>query len=510
MKRLHIIITLTCITLVTFGQTSIDALRYSQNFYSGTARSQAMGNAFGALGGDFTAISINPASTGVFRKGYFSISPELNILNTNGEISLEETFDGEFNIYDGESRLEQKYNMNLANVGIVFSNDNGESSSGIVGFSFAFGYNRLNNYHNEMQMSINDNYFSLADFYAIQGIGTEPEYLDPLTSKLFYDNILTELMPGTTDEYYSLIGYNYNTGDATLFDQEYLLSTQGRLNEWVFSGGVNVAHKIYIGGSVNIQSFDYDENVKHSEIDYNDEIGNFDYFTYVNSLNTWGNGVNGKFGIIVRPIPLIRVGVAIHSSTFFRVTEEYSSYIIIDDIRYEPTDTDGYRNSIYRDKYDLATPAKLVGSLAFQLSKLGLVSFEYERVNYSKMNLNNDDLSPNNPDPNDDIQNEMFVANNFRAGMEMNIMSTSLRGGFMFYDDPLGEDLFDRFATKVFTGGIGFKFDDTFFNVAYQYLMQEDSYNYYSVTEDDFNWADYYHDLEKDNHKISATLGFRF
>ena len=48
------------------SQEIADALRYSQNNLTGTARFQAMSGAFGALGGDFSSLNINPAGSAIF------------------------------------------------------------------------------------------------------------------------------------------------------------------------------------------------------------------------------------------------------------------------------------------------------------------------------------------------------------------------------------------------------------------------------------------------------------
>ena len=44
------------------AQSLQDAHRYSQNGLEGSARYTAMGGAFGAVGGDFSAFNINPAA----------------------------------------------------------------------------------------------------------------------------------------------------------------------------------------------------------------------------------------------------------------------------------------------------------------------------------------------------------------------------------------------------------------------------------------------------------------
>ena len=57
------IITLSSITLL--AQNEIDALRYSQDAPLGSARFTAMSGAFGALGAEFSALSLNPGGIGM-------------------------------------------------------------------------------------------------------------------------------------------------------------------------------------------------------------------------------------------------------------------------------------------------------------------------------------------------------------------------------------------------------------------------------------------------------------
>ena len=53
------------------SQNIFDGLNYSSNSIDGTARFNSMSGAFGALGGDLSAIAINPAGSAVFNNGYF-------------------------------------------------------------------------------------------------------------------------------------------------------------------------------------------------------------------------------------------------------------------------------------------------------------------------------------------------------------------------------------------------------------------------------------------------------
>ena len=75
MKRIiTIVFSLFCIS-ATFAQGPDDACRFSQTYYQGTAKTLGMGNALGAVGGDMTAVSINPAGLGIYRSNEFTASP---------------------------------------------------------------------------------------------------------------------------------------------------------------------------------------------------------------------------------------------------------------------------------------------------------------------------------------------------------------------------------------------------------------------------------------------------
>lgn len=67
MKKLFLFIGILSMSFLS-AQDITDALRYSQQDILGTARYRAMSGAFGALGGDLSALQINPAGSAVFFK----------------------------------------------------------------------------------------------------------------------------------------------------------------------------------------------------------------------------------------------------------------------------------------------------------------------------------------------------------------------------------------------------------------------------------------------------------
>ena len=66
MKK-NLIITLICFSLNNFHAQDLNsALLFSSGETLGTARFKSMSGAFGALGGDLSAVSINPAGSTIF------------------------------------------------------------------------------------------------------------------------------------------------------------------------------------------------------------------------------------------------------------------------------------------------------------------------------------------------------------------------------------------------------------------------------------------------------------
>ena len=91
-KNIILIFTLLCIGNLTFAQNELDALRFSRTEWSGTARFIGAGGAFGAVGADFSALSTNPASIGLFKKTEISFTPLfLNISHVNSDYNDEYT-----------------------------------------------------------------------------------------------------------------------------------------------------------------------------------------------------------------------------------------------------------------------------------------------------------------------------------------------------------------------------------------------------------------------------------
>ncbi|EKD30838.1 MAG: hypothetical protein ACD_77C00472G0001, partial [uncultured bacterium] len=146
MKKSLLIFTSILLATAVSGQNTNDALRvaqspyivsaalFSQNFYEGTARTAAMGNAFISLGGDIGAISINPASSAVYKYSEFSITP-----SANGYISSSDYL----NTVSNNNRSTVGISS-LGYVGFLSKQHKGRKNST---FNIAFAINKLNNFN---------------------------------------------------------------------------------------------------------------------------------------------------------------------------------------------------------------------------------------------------------------------------------------------------------------------------------------------------------------------------
>ena len=135
MKKIVISFILVIFTMSIFAQTIDDVLRYSKTNLSGTARYVAMGGAFGALGGDISAINTNPAAAGVFVYSEMNISPTFYHSHSESE-------------FMNNLRNDGRFNFNLNNIGMLgtakLKNEDWKS------ISYAFSYDRLGNYYNRI------------------------------------------------------------------------------------------------------------------------------------------------------------------------------------------------------------------------------------------------------------------------------------------------------------------------------------------------------------------------
>jgi hypothetical protein len=153
--------------------------------------------------------------------------------------------------------------------------------------------------------------------------------------------------------------------------------------------------------------------------------------------------------------------------------------------------------------YRLTTPWRVQGNLGFVIGNVGLVSADYEYVDYSSARLSAYDYSFSSE--NQSINNSYIGAHHIRIGTEWRYNIFSFRAGTNYFTSPYksGINTSDRFG---FSLGTGFRQKSFFLDLAYAYTGREEDYYLYNTT-------DIFTNPTLNNiktHTVLMTLGVKF
>ncbi|MDR2907251.1 MAG: hypothetical protein LBU91_04600 [Bacteroidales bacterium] len=501
MKTILKIAFLSLLSSPLLAQYDQDAFRLTSTTLSGNARFASMGGAFGALGGNLSALSTNPASIGIYRSGELSFTPALTIGQTKTKI------DGE-----DKSRLGELWNFNLGNFGWVGVIDlsSSDAKDEWKKIQFGIGLNRKNDFWNRSQYS---NHYSQQSYLEILTLEADSlGYTDDYYSGLAYD---AGLIHGYYDYFEdedgkivdSMLRFGNYLNSPGGLTQDQVTKTTGGVNEWVFSMGGNYGDQLYVGATIGIPSLKYHQTKTLREGDAKNEHPGFweKEWALREDLHLSGTGVNLKLGAIFKPADFIRIGLAFHTPTRFAIEERFS------------TEVEGnLEGKIERSKesiseYYVKTPARLIGSLGFVIGKVALIGVEYEHVNYKHMWLD-DEFGTFDAD-NDYISEYYTKGGTLKIGAECRLEGISLRAGYNFSRNPYdeskmltgGTDVATKatFSQQALSAGIGFQLGrSTTLDFAYVNSMRD--YN-----EVPYAWQNINH-YKTSEHQILVSLGFRF
>ncbi|HVN59365.1 MAG TPA: hypothetical protein VMT63_13780 [Bacteroidales bacterium] len=491
MKRLILItITVLVATAGAYSQNYIDALRYSQNFYGGTARSISMGNAFTSLGADLSAISINPAGTGMFRSLEISFSPQLNFNNTS-------------TAFNGNKENDYRYTFNLPQIGIVGSLISHEGSSGLVNLNIAYSYNQMNLYNENMTVRGISDSSSMADYWARKSKDT---YYTDLTGAagIAFDTWLIDTLRNSAGASYGTVFSHYGDSTKSVYGQQIsrVVANDGYKGEHAISVGANFGNKLFLGATLGITNIRYTGHYEHSESDINNVIDDFKNFSYTNHFDEYGTGYSLKIGAIIRPIDMLRIGIAYHTPTIYRM-----HYTFYDNISSTFDDLLKYSSSNETMKYDytLTTPSRLLVGASVQVGKLAIVSVDYERVDYTKARFRDGSDGYDFAAENTDIKTFLKAANNLRLGAEFRLGSLYLRGGYGLYGNTVSSDLSSqKYSYNSLSGGIGYHKNNYYIDAAYCTLFSSKD-NYYL-----YDGAGAVATLSTTKNTFTLTIGMKF
>ena len=496
MKKISTFIIVLMSTTLMHGQSVFDALRYSRFQSQGSARFIGMGSSMGALGGESSSITINPAALGVYRNSEFTISSAFNFTSSNGQLL-------------NNSISQGSLNFNIPNISYI-QTYNGDVD-GWKKYGFALGHNRTSTFQSDYRLngqsmntaSIIDDYVSIlnSDQASISAVEDYAYNLGP--SQAYYQFLINP--DGNFANRYVRIGDIDNTSSI---ERTKVVERTGSQSETYFSFGGNYQDKLHLGGSIGLQSFSFEERTQYAEFFNYTPVAQpsdslLDSYYETSELITSGTGVNLKLGFIYRINEALRLGGALHSPTFFGLRENFA---FDTETQYSDGEFFDSEQQNFEFEYRLRTPLRLIGSLGYVLQQKAAFNLEYEYVNYG--NARFDDKPSFNSDfsiDNQFIQEILTNTHNIRFGTEIRLDPFVARAGFRYEDNPFvnGLSIGHDESRKTYTLGGGLRNNNFNLDIAY-------SLSQMTIRDGLFNNSRETGNINQTIHQLVFTVGWRW
>lgn len=476
MKRLVLVFSL--IATVGFSQNINDALLFSGENIHGTARYTAMGGAFGALGGDFSAININPASSGVFKSSLLTGTLAVSGSSNDAE-------------YFGTRTNESTSDIAISQLGGAFVMNNTKEGAGWNKFVIAFNYQQAQNFDKQYFISGKSNN-SISSYFLSQANGLQFQDLQILPGEYIEEAYLNIASAYGYQYQQAFLGYYggvidpvdpadpantmyVGTGAFTTVNQDYFYTNSGSNSKFNLNLATQYKDVLYLGMSLN-GNFLYSERITSIKETGYDASSSLDFVTFDNILKTTGGGFSLQVGAIGKVGKILRLGASFHSPTWYVLTDELSQRI-----NSNLADVDiGFINenqvTIF-ENYKLRTPAKLTGSAAVIFGKQGLLSIDYHYKDYNNIKMRSDSGFANT---NANISNNLIGTSSVNLGGEYRIQKWSLRAGYRFEESPYkNKEIMDDLTG--YSLGFGYNFGRSKIDFAYSQSNQDTSHQLYDT-----------------------------
>lgn len=485
MKKYIVLATVLLSAFIANSQEIPDALRYAQDNIQGTARYSAMSGAFGALGGDFSALNINPAGSVVFANN------QAGGTLTNGSTANNSE-------YFGTKKKSTNNSFDLNQAGGVFVFEDYSGKSDWKKFAVALNYENTNNFDiSHLSTGTNPNN-SIADYF-LSYANPNPSINQAviplnLVENGFYDDL-------NFADQQALLGYqgyvinpNNNTNTSFYFannpggnykQENYFVST-GYNGKLTFNGAASYKDILLLGINLNSHFTDYRQTTRFIESNNNSTSTGLRNLTFSNDLYTNGSGFSMNLGAIVKVNKEIRAGLAWESPTWYTLTDELKQDLRTTGFNYLDSNkvpitglSDANPDSnvtIKYDPYKLQTPSKVTGSFAYIFGKKGLISIDYAIKDYSNTKFNATDAA--SVRINQTMADILDKTEEVRLGAEYRFKQFSFRAGHRREQSPYKNN-WTVGNLRGYSAGIGYNFGDTKLDIAYNRTERTTNQGYF-------------------------------
>lgn len=534
MKRLSIaLVAALALPGMASAQSAIDAYALSQTETRGTARFMAMGGAFTALGGDLSTLNQNPAGIGIYRRSEIGATLDISPRRITSESNT--TTIG-------------------ANKTSVACNNFGYIGTARLGgamrtFSWGASYNRVASFDRTFTAYNGSTSSSLSNYIAAFTNGTDAgsmEFNDASHYNPYYDS---------NNDWLSILAYSMYmiepTGAGGAYAGLYRKGTEGDamsqvretgyVDEYAIDFGGNISDVVYWGIGFGITDLNYNQTAIYSESMANSAIytpnstggtGNSG-FEIANYRTINGSGWNFKAGVIVKPIQQLRIGLAVHTPTWYTMSQ--SAYAEGNYSYYNPASPDSQDNPYAGDDYTedsyynfrLNSPWRIMVGAAAVIGNSAIVSVDYERQAYNDMSIKYQDNWGNyvtDDYVNGDIKTYFKGTDILRLGLEYRISShLSARAGYSHSTTNVREEAASGSVEVLTAGtnpsytfnkdsnavslGLGYRYQAFYLDAAY--VLRKRTSTYHAYTNYD-NIKAPTASLSETTNSIVLSLGFKF
>lgn len=468
MKKIVVFILSVCAFMGVKAQSEDFPLFFSQLGLEGTANYMSRAGAIGAIGGDIMSANYNPAGLGIYRVAEMTFSAGLNFANASA-------FTNDLGLKDDKTKL------TFGNFGIVLPIKVDDSWLKYVQFSV--GINRLKTFSNNIAMSRDILNNSFVDQVVMNDI-------------IEYQDIENEFIRA------GVVDLDTNTMtisslfEAGTFNQFQRIQYSGSVNEFSLSWSANIRDILYFGVTTGIPFADMTTltTLTESKIGSNDET--IASYLHTKQQDLTSVGINLKLGAIFKPISPLRLGVAVHTPTYYSVTDDFSAIVQYDNTAGSIAPTFFY--GIQTPFRFLANAAVVLGDISSSI--VGSISADYEYADYSLMRFDFTEDVVAEYEFNTSIENIFRPAHTFRLGGEVKFGPFALRAGYAMQGNPYVEVQNDA-SINYTTFGFGYRKSKVGFDLAYVHSMGDSKYYWYDGTETN---------MTEIHNIIQATLVLKF
>lgn len=524
MKR-FIYIIFSLLPFVAASQNMYNISDLFDNAPSGTARFVSMGGSMGALGGDLSVMSVNPAGTAIYRSSDVNLSGVYGIVKNRSEYE--------------NSAITSKYDgLDLSNIGFVLAYD--LDNSPVKFLNFGLNFRGKANYNNNFEMVGASNSFSqqyVIDYMYWQN----PFDLMDMSKEMYRDFNYNWLALLAADAgMYDADGNFLLAPDDDLPDMYNLIyepttlgyysETRGGLDVFDMNISANINDRFYLGATLGYYRLDYSRYSCYYEATDADRI-----YVLENDYRLRGSGWDFKLGAILRPFKYspFKIAAFLHSPVLYKLTDSYSASIDgphSNDDYFATESEECYGDKVYVS-YSLRTPWKFGAAMSYTFGNFLAVNAEYEYSDAASTSFtegNDIDLAQN-----EEVSYNLKAQHTVRLGAEFSLnklmkgagfdkVSSSVRVGYNFISSPFKNDAYkcmdnavlvdtstefmNKYSKNVFTAGFGMVVKSFYFDLAYMYQTQKsDFYPFY-----DMDFPNPAAKVKTTGHTIMAGVGIRF